>query len=257
MKTKTRIVTLDDHPVIQYALALELTLHPDLELMAQANSPAQWEPICSRHGEPDVLITDLSFRGAELQDGLRFLRRLRAAQSQTRLIVLSEYASPALIRGAFGLGASAFVGKSDAAGCIVAALRAAMRRDRYLSDSLRLPFEQARSRLPPSARAARLTARERDVLHFYAGGCDIRDVAARLTRNVKTISALRSNAMRKLCLTSDAELFEYVSLGGCEDWLDDGCASDADDAALAPPDRLPSFRLPASDDRCKTTFCTG
>ncbi|WP_347554641.1 response regulator transcription factor [Robbsia sp. KACC 23696] len=242
MKTKTRIVTLDDHPVIQHALALELTWHPDFDLLAQPTTLAAWEDHRLRHGDPDVLVTDLSFRGAECEDGLRFLRRLRHLCPLLRVVVLSEYASPALIRGAFGLGVWAFIGKGDTLSCVIAGLRATLRRERYLSDALRPRFEHAQSRLPPGVRAARLTARERDVLHFYAGGADIREVAARMARNVKTITALRGNAMRKLCLGSDAELFEYVSLGGCEGWLD-GRSSDAHDAALPLPSDLPSFRV--------------
>lgn len=247
MKTKTTIVTLDDHPVIQHALALELTWHADLMLLAQPTSLAEWESYRLRRGAPDVLITDLSFHGAEGEDGLRFLRRLRDGCPQLRVVVLSEYVSPALIRGAFGLGVWAFIGKGDAAGCVVAGLRATLRRERYLSDGLRPTFEHAQSRLHPVARSARLTARERDVLHFYAAGEDVREVAARMARNVKTVTALRGNALRKLCLNSDAELFEYVSLGGCESWLD-GRSSDADDAALPLPSALPSFRLRSEEE---------
>jgi DNA-binding NarL/FixJ family response regulator len=44
----------------------------------------------------------------------------------------------------------------------------------------------------------------------YASGLGVTEIAARLERSVKTISAQKCTAMRKLGLQSDAELFRFA-----------------------------------------------
>jgi two-component system capsular synthesis response regulator RcsB len=52
-----------------------------------------------------------------------------------------------------------------------------------------------------------LTSREREVLHLLFDGLSITEVARRLKRNIKTISAHKRNSMQKLGVYDDVELF--------------------------------------------------
>ncbi|MCO7511920.1 LuxR C-terminal-related transcriptional regulator [Serratia fonticola] len=53
----------------------------------------------------------------------------------------------------------------------------------------------------------RLTSREREVLHLLFDGFSLTEVAKRLKRNIKTVSAHKRNSMQKLGVYDDAELF--------------------------------------------------
>jgi DNA-binding NarL/FixJ family response regulator len=55
-----------------------------------------------------------------------------------------------------------------------------------------------------------LSRRELEVFTQYASGLGVTEIAARLGRSVKTISAQKCTAMRKLALHSDAELFRFA-----------------------------------------------
>jgi DNA-binding NarL/FixJ family response regulator len=55
-----------------------------------------------------------------------------------------------------------------------------------------------------------LSRRELEVFTQYASGFGVTEIAARLGRSVKTISAQKCTAMRKLALHSDAELFRFA-----------------------------------------------
>jgi len=55
-----------------------------------------------------------------------------------------------------------------------------------------------------------LSRRELEVFTQYASGLGVTQIAERLGRSVKTISAQKCMAMRKLALNSDAELFRFA-----------------------------------------------
>lgn len=55
-----------------------------------------------------------------------------------------------------------------------------------------------------------LSRRELEVFTQYASGLGVTEIAGRLGRSVKTISAQKCTAMRKLSLNSDAELFRFA-----------------------------------------------
>jgi two-component system capsular synthesis response regulator RcsB len=54
-----------------------------------------------------------------------------------------------------------------------------------------------------------LSPRELEVLKQYASGIGVTEIATRLGRSVKTISAQKCTAMRKLALRTDSELFKF------------------------------------------------
>ena len=55
-----------------------------------------------------------------------------------------------------------------------------------------------------------LSRRELEVFTQYALGFGVSEIAVRLERSVKTISAQKCAAMRKLSLQTDAELFRFA-----------------------------------------------
>jgi two-component system, NarL family, captular synthesis response regulator RcsB len=64
-----------------------------------------------------------------------------------------------------------------------------------------------------------LSRREMEVFTQYAAGLGVTEIATRLGRSVKTISAQKCTAMKKLALHSDVELFRFA--------VDHGVVADA------------------------------
>nr|WP_264172965.1 helix-turn-helix domain-containing protein [Burkholderia sp. Ac-20349] len=59
-----------------------------------------------------------------------------------------------------------------------------------------------------------LSPREIEVVRMCASGMTMTDIAHYYGRSIKTISTQKHNAMKKLGIRSDAELFLYVSGNG-------------------------------------------
>ncbi|MFX8504430.1 LuxR C-terminal-related transcriptional regulator, partial [Acinetobacter baumannii] len=55
-----------------------------------------------------------------------------------------------------------------------------------------------------------LGKRELEVLRMYVTGMTVSEIAVRLNRSVKTISAQKQAGMRKLALTTEAALFDFA-----------------------------------------------
>jgi two-component system capsular synthesis response regulator RcsB len=231
-KTKTRIVVADDHPVTQYAVAALLAREAGIELVAQVTSAISLE-LALGCRDCDVLVTDLSMpdtlvssasasnrggksdiTGAQGMDGLRMLRALRGRYPWIRIIVSTMFDNPALIRSAIQIGVCGFVSKRDSGEHLTLAIHASLRGERYLAPRVRSAFDAALSRSPSAGIDARLTQREAEVLHRYLGGERITTIARALRRSVKTVSAQRCTAMRKLWAESDAHLFEFAAFEG-------------------------------------------
>nr|WP_255557995.1 LuxR C-terminal-related transcriptional regulator [Dyella sp. ASV24] len=55
-----------------------------------------------------------------------------------------------------------------------------------------------------------VSRREVEVIRFLAQGLTVSEIARRLDRSVKTISQQKRDAMRKLNLESDKQLYDYA-----------------------------------------------
>ena len=87
----------------------------------------------------------------------------------------------------------------------------ALARECYLGPAVRSLIAQAMVNRRLDFVRQILSRRELEVFTQYASGLGVTEIAARLGRSVKTISAQKCTAMRKLDLNSDAELFRFAA----------------------------------------------
>ena len=96
------------------------------------------------------------------------------------------------------------------------AILSASRRRRCISASFRSKLALLHPTGADAAPPPRLSPRETEVVRMLALGATPSEVADRLGSGTKTVSKQKKDAMRKLGLTTDAALFEYVRAQG---WL--------------------------------------
>jgi two-component system capsular synthesis response regulator RcsB len=91
-----------------------------------------------------------------------------------------------------------------------AAIQAVHIGRRYFSPSVAHMMKS----LPSATASSRLSQRESEVIALYVGGDSINAIAEKLQRSKQTISTQKINAMRKLGIETDADLFKYaIELG--------------------------------------------
>ncbi len=215
-----RIVICDDHPVVLLGVKAILAGQSSaLQVVGEANGGAQLLKVLE--AVPcDLVITDFSMPGnGPHDDGLPLLRRLLAAHPGLPVIVLSMIHNAALVQGMLRLGVRGVVDKAGMMTELLHAVRAVSAGRSYVGQSLASAIAQgsdaARPAEPDGAPPlAALSVREAEVVRLYAQGMSVTEIAATIRRSVKTVSKQKNDAMRKLGLESNRELYDFAKANG-------------------------------------------
>lgn len=207
-----RILLADDHPMVLHGLRAVIEGQPDLEVAGAATSAAQAMELLAGL-RPDVLVLDLLLPD---MGGVELLRLLQAGGATTRVVIFSMHANDTYVRAALQAGAIGFVIKDAPAEELVAAIRAALRGERYLCAAItdRAINVYLQHSALADAPIELLTARERQILGLIAGGATSVAIAERLQISPRTVETHRANLARKLGLQSAADLLRYAIAHG-------------------------------------------
>lgn len=201
-----RVVVVDDHAVVRSGLRLLLEAEGDLEVVGEAGNAreAVFEVRASR---PDVILLDVTMPG---ESGIEALPKLLHEAPDAKVLVLSMEDDPSYVREAFGAGACGYVLKEAADAEVVAAVREVAEGKRYVHPALGARMVAADAAAQAAAEADPLSDREREVLRLLALGHTNQEIAKRLFISVRTAETHRAHIMRKLRLSTRAELVRYA-----------------------------------------------
>lgn len=183
----TRILVVDDHPLLREGIASVLESEADMRIVAEAANGR--EAIDAFRGSlPDVVLMDLQM--PEL-GGVAAIEAIRAEFPAARIIVVTTYQGDAQAVRALKAGAQSYLLKSSLRKELVDTIRAT------LAGRRRIPPEVAAEIAAHSA-DAELTLRELDVLKGVAGGNSNKLVAAQLNVTEETVKAHMKSILAKL-----------------------------------------------------------
>lgn len=211
---KTRILMVDDHPLMRQGMAQFLNLQEDLDLCCEAGNTKE---ALAAMGDcnPDLVIVDISLNG---ESGLELIKTLRHRYPGLVLLAISMHDESVFAERALRAGANGYLMKKEATGSILLAVRRVLAGDIYLSTAMHNRLSQ-RLMAPSPGNAspiAGLSEREFEVLHLLGLGFSTRQIADKLSRSVKTIEAHRASLKEKLQLKSGADLVRFAF-----QWLED------------------------------------
>lgn len=191
-----RLVIADDHPIVRAGLKALFSLEPDLEVVAEADSPE--EALRAAHREnPDVVLMDLQFGSSATTGGADITRRIRDLDAAPYVLVLTNYDSDADILSAVEAGASGYLLKDAPPRELIAAVRAAAAGESALAPVIASRL-LGRLRTPQVS----LSAREIEVLELVASGHSNSKVADRLFISETTVKSHLAHIFSKLDVTS-------------------------------------------------------
>jgi DNA-binding NarL/FixJ family response regulator len=194
-----RVLVVDDQSMVRAGFRMLLTGEEDIEVIAEASNGSEAVASAARFN-PSVILMDI--RMPEL-DGVEATRRILAADSTARVLILTTFDLDEYVYEALKAGASGFVLKDDPPEQLLAAIRTVAAGDALLSPAVTKFVIQQFSRLPrPSAPPEfdALTAREREVFHLMADGLSNAEIAARLFISDTTVKTHITHILQKLHL---------------------------------------------------------
>jgi DNA-binding NarL/FixJ family response regulator len=132
-KKPIRVLLADDDASVREAVRSLLESHGDLKVVGCAADGKDAALLASQL-VLDVAILDIAMPKA---DGIGVARHIRRIAPQTRIVILSAHTSSAHLNAALLAGAHGFVDKAALGIDLIAAVRAVMAGERYLSASLK------------------------------------------------------------------------------------------------------------------------
>jgi two-component system NarL family response regulator len=201
MINRTRVVIVDDHPMVAEGIEAILETYDDLQVVGRlSNGRELVEQVETL--DPDVILLDLNM--PEI-NGLSATEMVLEKRPETRILVLSMHDSPEYISTALSHGARGYILKDVPTEEIRLAIDAVMRGETYMCTG-------ATASLAPNTADGRepLTSREQTILLQLASGKSNKEVAAALDISVRTVETHRKNIKRKLGISSTAGLTRYA-----------------------------------------------
>jgi DNA-binding NarL/FixJ family response regulator len=167
---------------------------------------------CAAMLRPDVIVLDITMPG---RSGIEALPDLLAASPGTRVLILSMQDDPAYVRRAFNAGAHGYVLKDVSDTELIDAVHEVATGRQYVHPTLgaRLAAAEAQRRVVDEE----LSDREREVARLLALGYTNQEIAKLLYVSVRTAEAHRAHIMRKLRLSTRAELVRWAFEHGLVD----------------------------------------
>jgi two-component system capsular synthesis response regulator RcsB len=146
---------------------------------------------------------------AEEADGLGLVQRIRRLYPDLPIIVLTMMGNVGVLGAILATGVRGLIDKSAGMNEISIAVQAVGQGRDYVSTTFRQSLLQSQFDSEVGA-SARLSPREGEVLRLFASGLTVSAIAERLSRSVKTVSRQKSDAMAKLGLKSDLEIYVFA-----------------------------------------------
>ena len=204
-----RILLVDDHEVVRLGLATLLEDIPGVLMVGEAGSGSEALQACESL-QPDLVILDLRLPD---QSGVEVCRQIVHRWPQIKVIILTSYASDALVVETIVAGAAGFVRKQVGNESLLQAIEAIRQGQASLDPQTTqqvLRRMRQTERLVDAGAFQHLSRRELEVLHLVSQGKSNREIAAALTVSEKTARNHITSLLEKLNLSNRIELATYA-----------------------------------------------
>lgn len=205
-KRTTRILIVDDHPIVREGLTSLLSKQPDFEICGEADDiPHALRLVAETR--PHVVTVDISLKSGS---GLELIRRISEADRSIRMVACSLYDETLYAERALQAGARGYVNKHEATRTIVNAIRQILDGKTYLSERMSERLAERlvgrRGRKVEQAAVGALSDRELEIFEMIGNGLTTSEIARKLHLGIKTIETHRRRIKEKLKLKNTAQL---------------------------------------------------
>jgi len=187
MKPPIRILVVDDHAMVRFAISQAIQRHSDLTLVGEAengkNAVALYRKLL-----PDVVTMDFKLPD---RDGDEVIAEIRAEFPAARIVLISIFENAESIFRATKAGALGYVSKGAKVSEIIQAIRKIATGKTYFSEGLE-------EKLATRRKQENLTPREFEVLKLVASGLSNKEIVAAMHISLSSVKLHLQNIFSKL-----------------------------------------------------------
>ncbi len=210
-KPKTRIILVDDHPMLLRGIADLINGEPDLEVVGEAATFQEAMALVSKV-KAGLIVVDVSLDG---NNGIELMKNLSGREGSPPILAYSMHDESIYAERALRAGAKGYVMKQAEPEVLLTAIHQILKGKIYLSEQM---SERLLGKLVGAGSNTATTAwpidklsdRELEVLQLLGQGMGTSQIADKLCLSVKTIETYREHLKQKLNLANGQELLRYA-----------------------------------------------
>ena len=207
MSQTISVLIVDDHTIVRKGIRALLAEIAGLEVVGEA-ADGQEAIVQAARLDPDVILMDL---GMPRLDGIEATRLIKAERPESRILVMTSFATDDKVLPAIKAGAQGYLLKESAPDDLVQAIQQIYHGESSLHPVIARKVLQEIAHpadRPPTPEP--LTEREVTVLRLVAEGWGNRDIAEELHITDATVRTHVSNIMSKLYLANRVQAALYA-----------------------------------------------
>lgn len=213
METKIKIHLADDHQVLIDGILAVLKTNPNFEVVGFS---LNGENLVDRvvKNQAHVLVMDINMPE---KDGIQVLREFNEKGFTCKVIILSSYDDPKLIKEVIKLGASGYLTKQCAGENIVDAITTVAQGNQYFSSTIKdkvfdiFTENNQQKALSIEDIISGITSRELEILGYICEEKSGKDISELLNISPNTVETHRKNLMKKLKVKSSVGLVLFAT----------------------------------------------
>jgi DNA-binding NarL/FixJ family response regulator len=203
-KTPTKILIVDDHPVVLSGCRALFAGDSSIRIDEAGDAKSGHRAFSQK--KPDVTIIDINLPDVS---GFELMRRIRKDDPDAKIIMFSMNDDPAFVVRAVEMGAQGYVSKGDDPRLFVKAVRKVAAGDQFITPQLAeaVTFSGAAIKANP---VSQMTPRELEILRLLGRGDKIVEVADALGISYKTVANTTSLLKQKLGAKNHSDLIRIA-----------------------------------------------
>jgi two-component system NarL family response regulator len=203
-----RVLIVDDHTLLRHGLRLILNNAEGLTVIGEATDGEEAITL-ARELKPDVILMDVNMPGL---NGIEATRRIRAAQPDIKVLMLTISKQDKDLIAAIKAGARGYLLKSAESGEVIESIQRVAAGEAILPPSMMVRVLDELADPAPAPRE--LTDREVEILKCVARGRGNKEIAANLHISENTVKTHVRHILEKLNLNNRAEAAAYAVQAG-------------------------------------------
>jgi DNA-binding NarL/FixJ family response regulator len=204
MNPKTRILLVDDHPLVREWLANLINEEPDFEVCGQTGTAREALGLIETLS-PRIVVVDISLDGSS---GLELIKDVKAIHPKVDMIVLSMHDEMLYAERVMRAGAAGYIMKREATRKVLDAIRTVIQGGLYFSNAVNAMLAQklVQGAGDQSVSIGSLSDRELEVFQLLGRGYNTRQISGQMNVGFKTVHAYCGRIKEKLNLANINEL---------------------------------------------------
>lgn len=201
-----KILVADDHPIVRQGLKQTIADTNDMVVTGEASNGQEVLDLI-RNNDYDVVLLDISM---PVISGVEALKQLQSIKLGLPVLILSVYPEEQYALRVLKSGAAGYIKKDSKPSELLTAIRTVASGKRYVGAGL--VQKLADNIINPQSQTTyqALSDQEFSVLRLIVSGKEKKTIAEELYLSPQSISTYRSRLLKKLGLTTDAELVRYA-----------------------------------------------